>query len=82
MSFAAAAARLRGSSRAPSAGIEVLKRGVSPRIVSAYVLGSAGRTASAAPNWPARLGLTSAWAYFSVARRHGGQAEPDRSGGG
>ncbi len=42
MSFATAAARLRGLVKGAFRGIEVLERGSSPRIVSAYVLGSRG----------------------------------------
>ena len=44
LSFASAASRLSGLVKGAFTGIEVLKRGVSPRIVSAYVLGSKGRT--------------------------------------
>ena len=52
-------------------GIEVVKRGVSPRIVSAYVLGSKGRTLVSGPELEARLGLYSTWAYFSVKNAKG-----------
>ncbi len=80
MSFAAAAARLRGLVRGSFRGIEVLHRGYSPRIVSAYVLGSAGRTPISGPELESRLGLYDSWAYFSVRTAHGVQAEPDLSG--
>ncbi len=79
MSFATAAARLRGLVRGAFRGIEVLRRGYSPRILAAYVLGSAGRTEVSGPELQARLGLDDTWAYFSVRTARGVQAEPDLS---
>ena len=58
----------------------MLKRGVSPRIVSAEVLGSRGDTPVSGPELASRLGLQSAWAYFSVqngTKRHA-RARPQR----
>lgn len=80
LSFSSAAAKLRGLVRGRFQGIEVLKRGFSPRIVSAYVLGSAGRTAISGPELAARLGLMSTWAYFSTREGPSTKPEPDRSG--
>jgi stage II sporulation protein D len=80
LSFAAAAAKLRGLVRGSFKGIEVIKRGYSPRIVQAYVLGSAGRTLLSAGELAARLGLSSTWAYFSVREGQLTRPEPDRSG--
>ena len=80
LSFAAAAARLRGLVRGSFKGIEVLKRGFSPRILSADVLGSGGRTPVSGPELAARLGLYSSWAYFSTRDGQSLQAQPDRSG--
>ena len=60
--------------------IEVLKRGFSPRIIDAYVLGSAGSTPVTGDELAARLGLPDTWAYFSVADASGEHPEPDRSG--
>jgi stage II sporulation protein D len=79
IAFAMAAARLRGLVRGSFRGIEVLARGVSPRIVSALVLGSRGSSAITGPELAWRLGLRSTWAYFSV--RSGARLvrEPDRS---
>ena len=71
MSFAAAASRLSGLVEGSFEGIEVLQRGSSPRIVSADVLGSKGRTLVSGPELAARLGLYSTWAYFSVKSSHG-----------
>ena len=79
MTFAAAAARLRGLVRGSLVGIEVMKRGYSPRIVSAEILGSKGRSTVSGPELAARLGLDATWAYFSVATPHGVHAEPDAS---
>jgi SpoIID/LytB domain protein len=80
MSFASAASRLSGLVDGSFEGIEVLERGVSPRIVQAEVLGSKGHTLLSGPELEARLGLYSSWAYFSVKNVKGVQAEPDASG--
>jgi stage II sporulation protein D len=80
LGFSTAAARLSGLVRGRFRGIEVLRRGYSPRILSAYVLGSRGRTLVSGGELAARLGLYDAWAYFSVRRRTAVTAEPDRSG--
>jgi SpoIID/LytB domain protein len=80
LSFAAAAARLQGLIKGSFRGIEVLKRGVSPRIVTAEVLGSRGRVLLSGPELAGRLGLSSAWAYFSVASGTRVAREPDLSG--
>jgi SpoIID/LytB domain protein len=79
MSFSTAAARLRGLVRGSFRGIEVLRRGYSPRIVTAYVLGSAGNTEVSGPELESRLGLSSTWAYFSVRTAKGTRPEPDLS---
>ncbi len=71
----------RGSSREASAGIEVLKRGVSPRIVQARVLGSRGDGTVSGPELAATaraqldLGLLLRPETASRSRR-----EPDHSG--
>jgi stage II sporulation protein D len=80
MSFTAAAARLRGLVKGVFGGIAVLKRGASPRIVSAETLGSRGVTAVSGPELAARLGLGSTWAYFSVRSGRNVRSLPDRSG--
>jgi stage II sporulation protein D len=80
MSFAAASAHLSGLLKGSFRGIEVLKRGVSPRIVAAEVLGSGGATQVSGPELAARLGLTSTWAYFDVKNGTKLKREPDRSG--
>jgi stage II sporulation protein D len=80
MSFAAAGARLAGLVKGSFRGIEVAKRGFSPRIVSAYVLGSGGRTLVSGPELASRLGLSSTWAYFSTVNGTSVKPQPDRSG--
>jgi stage II sporulation protein D len=80
ISFTAAAARLRGLIKGAFRGIEVLDRGVSPRIVSAEVLGSAGATPVSGSELAGRLGLTATWAYFGVQTGRRVRPGPDRSG--
>jgi SpoIID/LytB domain protein len=80
MSFASAGSRLSGLVKGSFRGIEVLERGVSPRIVAAEVLGSRGNTPVSGPELQARLGLDSAWAYFSVKSGASVTPEPDASG--
>jgi len=80
LSFTAAGKRLGGLVKGRFRGIEVLRRGSSPRILSAYVLGSGGRTLTSGGELAERLGLDDTWAYFSVKRGSSLKAEPDRSG--
>jgi stage II sporulation protein D len=80
ISFTAARARLNGLVKGAFRGIEVLQRGSSPRILSAYILGSAGRTLTSGDQLAARLGLQDTWAYFSVKHGRSLTAEPDHSG--
>jgi stage II sporulation protein D len=76
ISFAAATQRLSGLVDGSFRGIEVIKRGSSPRIVSAYVLGSKGRTQVSGGELAERLGLNSTWAYFSVQGAHAATPPP------
>jgi SpoIID/LytB domain protein len=78
MSFATAAARLRGLVKGAFRGIEVLRRGYSPRILTAAILGSAGATQVSGATLAQRLGLRDTWAYFSV-RSGTGPAKPEPS---
>jgi SpoIID/LytB domain protein len=79
LTYARASARLRGLVRGTFEGIEVLKRGYSPRILAAYVLGSGGRTLVSGGELENRLGLDSTWAYFSSREGQTLQTMPDRS---
>lgn len=78
--FPAAAKRLSGLVHGQFRGIEVLRRGFSPRILSAEVLGSAGPTAVTGAELAARLGLLDTWAQFSVSDGGAERPEPDLSG--
>jgi stage II sporulation protein D len=80
LSFASVTARLGHLVRGSILGIEVTRRGLSPRILSAYVLGSGGRTLVSGAQLAARLGLYDTWAYFSVRNGSALTPEPDRSG--
>jgi stage II sporulation protein D len=80
LSMAAAARSLKGLFKGAFRGIEVLKRGVSPRIVSARVLGTGGSTVVNGPELAGRLGLSSTWAYFSVRSPKSTKREPDHRG--
>jgi stage II sporulation protein D len=76
MTMAQAAAKLGGLVKGSLREIRVTRRGVSPRIVDAEVVGSGGRTSVSGPTLRARFGLDDSWAYFSVV---GTDAERDRS---
>lgn len=80
MSLHEAGVRLKGLTKGRLEGIEVLRRGNSPRIVSAYVLGSKGKTLVTGAELAEHLGLHDTWAYFSLRDAHGTHAEPDASG--
>jgi stage II sporulation protein D len=80
ISFSSAAARLGRLVHGSFRGIEVLRRGFSPRILSGYVLGSHGRTLVSGDELAARLGLYDTWAYFSVRNGKTTTPERDRSG--
>jgi stage II sporulation protein D len=80
LSFREAAEDLSGLFKGSFEGIEVIKRGFSPRILVAKVLGSSGSMEVSGPELAARLGLYDAWAYFSVQRGAKTVEEPDLSG--
>jgi stage II sporulation protein D len=65
LTLSAAAAKLGGLVKGRFKGIEVTKRGRSPRIVSADIVGSGGRTKVDGATLRARLGLLDTWAYFT-----------------
>ena len=76
MTMGQAAAKLGDLVKGSLREIRVTKRGVSPRIVSAEVVGSGGRTTVSGPTLRSRFGLDDSWAYFSLV---GTDARPDRS---
>jgi stage II sporulation protein D len=70
MSLASAGARLSGLVKGRFRGIQVVKRGRSPRIVTANVVGTRGKTRVSGATLRARFGLYDTWAYFtSIASR-------------
>lgn len=82
LSLHEAGVRLKGLTKGRFRGIEVLRRGSSPRILSAYILGSKGKTLVSGGEIAARLGMYATWAYFSLRDAHGTHREPDLSGHG
>jgi stage II sporulation protein D len=63
---AAAGAKLAGLVKGRFRGIQVRRRGRSPRIVAADVVGTRGRTRVDGATLRARLGLLDTWAYFTT----------------
>ncbi len=78
--FATAAKRLRGLYRGRFHGVEVIRRGASPRVLTARVLGTAAATVVSGATLAGRLGLDSTWEYFYVRTGTTLQPEPDHSG--
>ena len=58
-------------------GIKVTKRGKSPRVVTAEVVGSKGRTTTTGAVLRARLGLFDTWAYFTSVSADEEEEEPE-----
>jgi stage II sporulation protein D len=75
-----AARKLRGLYRGSFKGIRVTRRGESPRIMSAEVVGSRGSTTTDGATLRSKLGLFDTWAYFTAIK---GEKAPagDPSGG-
>lgn len=76
MSMSAAGAKLSGLVHGSFRGITVAKRGHSPRIVRAYVLGTSGRTKVTGATLRARFGLYDTWAYFTRVSAHRAATKP------
>ncbi len=66
MTVAAAQAKLGGLVKGSLVGIQVVRHGVSPRIVTATVIGTAGRTTVPGIELQQRFGLLSTWAGFTT----------------
>jgi stage II sporulation protein D len=83
MSVGRAQAKLNGLVKGRLRSVKVTKRGVSPRIVSAQVVGTRGSTTVTGATLRARFGLNDTWAYFSFVgtkARRGGTAPARKSG--
>ena len=65
MSYASAGAKLRGLVNGSFRGVKVIRRGSSPRIVEAEVVGSRGRTRVDGATLRARFALNDTWAFFT-----------------
>jgi stage II sporulation protein D len=65
MSYASARAKLGGLVKGRFKGIKVIRRGSSPRVVEADVIGSRGSTRVNGATLRARLGLDDTWAYYT-----------------
>jgi stage II sporulation protein D len=65
LSLKQAGRKLGGLVKGKFRGIEVVQRGVSPRIVEADVIGSRGRTRVTGGQLRARFGLFDTWAFFT-----------------
>jgi stage II sporulation protein D len=70
LTLSAARAKLSGLVQGSFRGIAVVKRGRSPRIVAADVVGSRGRTRVSGATLRSRLGLYDTWAYFTTIGVH------------
>jgi stage II sporulation protein D len=66
MTLTRAGRKLRGLVRGRFRGIDVVARGSSPRVVTADVVGSRGRTRVTGATLRARLDLYDSWAYFTT----------------
>jgi stage II sporulation protein D len=66
MTLRAAARKLRGLLHGRLESIVVTRRGISPRVVSATLVGSRGETTVSGPTLVSALGLHSTWACFTV----------------
>ena len=83
MTLGTAGRRLGGLVKGSLRQIKVLRRGRSPRVVRAQVVGTGGRTTVTGPQLRARLGLYDTWARFTVitARAVRGDGNPPRTPG-
>ena len=68
LTAAQAQARLRGLVRGRFKAIRVTQRGVSPRVVSATLVGTRGSTVVSGPTLRRVFGLDDTWAYFRTVR--------------
>ncbi len=80
LGFPVAGRMLHGLIKGRFQGIEVLTRGVSPRILQARVLGSRGGSSVSGAELEGRLGLNSSWAFFFTRNGTALTPEPDHSG--
>jgi hypothetical protein len=65
MRYRAARSQLGGLVKGRFKGVEVIRRGSSPRVVEADVIGTRGRVRVNGATLRARFGLNDTWAYFT-----------------
>ena len=70
-------AKLGGWVKGTLRSVKVTRRGVSPRIVQAQIVGSRGSTTVTGPQIRARLGLRDTWAYFVAIGSEQRDSEPN-----
>lgn len=75
-SMRAAAARLGSLVKGRFRGIDVIRRGDSPRVVYADVVGSGGRTRVTGPQLRTTFGLYDSWATYNVISSSGAKKNP------
>jgi stage II sporulation protein D len=80
LSLGAAAGRLASLYRGTFEGVKVLSHGVSPRIVSAAVIGSRGRSTVSGATLQADLGTLSTWMSFTTVTAQGTSSSGSGSG--
>jgi len=76
MTYRSAGARLSGLVKGRFKGVKVIRRGSSPRVVEADVIGSRGRTRVDGATLRARFGLNDTWAYYKSIKTR--RAKPPR----
>jgi stage II sporulation protein D len=74
MSVAAAAGKLSGLVKGSFVGIKITTHGASPRILTASVVGTGGRTTVSGTGLQQRFGLLSTWASFTTISTSAGSA--------
>ena len=77
LTFAQAKKKLGDLVQGDFRGIKVTKRGRSPRVVTAEVVGSQGRTPTTGAVLRARLGLYDTWAYFTSISSEEEEEQPE-----
>jgi stage II sporulation protein D len=75
MSLRSAQRRLGSLVKGSLRQIKVLRRGRSPRVVSAEIVGTGGSTQATGPQLRRRLGLFDTWARFTVVTTHGSRGD-------
>src|SRR4051794_39631480 len=81
LTMKSAARKLGGLVKGSFKGIRVTKRGASPRIMTADVVGSRGTTTTDGATLRANFGLFDTWAYFTAISGEKAPADADPSGG-